>query len=217
MIPEPYLGLLVGAGLSIAASIITLVLSNYYSEKQWERSRCADKSDMVAEQVYSPLLFLSNMLPRTFGYLSGYLSGVVERKQYDDAEETLKFINEFISANRVSEEIKGIVLSKFNLINPKEFREDLHDLYFYVNELEWTLKEFRVEDFGSKEIARTKGTFKNLSKALDILAGSAVSLSVFLEKLLSVEKPNSELKYTKFFNKKIESTLVAALFPESHE
>jgi hypothetical protein len=216
MIPEPYLGLLVGASLSIVASIITLFLTNYYSDKQWKRSRNADKSDYVTEQVYSPLLFLFSELPRTLGYLSGYLEGIADRTEYDDSKDILEFKDEFIANNRISVEVKSIILNKYNLISPKEFRNDLRDLVFFADQLEWTLKEIKEDDFRVDEISKTKKLLKNLSKASSVLAASAISLSGFLEELISAtDKQNLKLQYTKFFDEKVGTQLSTFLFSQN--
>jgi uncharacterized protein YggT (Ycf19 family) len=80
MLPEPYGGLLLGAILTLVVSVITMFLTNYFSQKNWRSQKDFEQRRETLEQLYSPLYFLLDDLVYPLGFLNGYLNAITAEK-----------------------------------------------------------------------------------------------------------------------------------------
>jgi uncharacterized protein YggT (Ycf19 family) len=80
MLPEPYGGLLLGAILTLVVSVITMFLTNYFSQKNWRSQKDFEQRRETVEQLYSPLYFLLDDLVYPLGFLNGYLNAITAEK-----------------------------------------------------------------------------------------------------------------------------------------
>ena len=211
MISEPYLGLLVGAGLSVVASVITLVLSNYYSERQWKMSRNLDQIDKVVDKVYSPLLFQFSSLHRT---LTVFYGGLLSSSKEETSNLSLvRAKREFLSKN-LSLEMKKTLLNSFGLVNPKGFREDLREFYIYLNEIEWIMERISENDNENAKVPEEISIrLRNLSDAANELNEIAIKFESFLEQLIGKSNQTiSKIAYQRIFNEDLENKIEKSLY-----
>ena len=52
MVPEPYVGLIIGFILSIIASTASIVVTNRFTEKQWLREKKSDEWQETIQNIY---------------------------------------------------------------------------------------------------------------------------------------------------------------------
>jgi hypothetical protein len=150
MFTEPYDGLIVGSLLTLTVSIITMVLTNLFSERQAKRRKQTEHEQTLLEQVYSPLYFYMNDLIRKMGTLSGFLLNAKDGEGLKNIDpKNFTEILKQLSKDIESQFLRKLLENKLGLIEPLEFQKDLMYSLIFLEQFELrlsTIKETEFED-----------------------------------------------------------------------
>lgn len=210
MIPEPYLGLLVGSILTLIVSIVSIFLTNHFSERHWSKTKSIEQQEQLVEQVYSPLFFCLFEAPYHLGYIAGVLYGIQEDDLLDKAlqDRFLEWLRDYAKEQRRSDTIKNILLAKLGMISPTEFRRDIFLYCFFLGKFERKLRTIDENDFKKERIPLLQIKFQNLikfAKSFNALTSHFVS---FLEFLISKKgQLPSDYRYGTVIDDKIKNEL----------
>lgn len=127
MIPEEYVGLLVGTSITLIVSTISMILTNYFSQRKWLQQKEFEQKQETIQQVYSPLYFFLENLEYPFGVLKGSfkieLKGkgkdiVVPEKYLEDRARAMRKQIDYVN-------LKQIIEKNLAVLNPPQFRKEI--------------------------------------------------------------------------------------------
>ena len=210
MIPEPYLGLVVGSILTLIVSAVSVILANHYSERQWVKQRKLDEDKRAIEEVYSPLYLILFDMNYELGFIGGFFDSLLEtgisKKQIQTG--FIEWAQDYRKKEKPSQLIKSILRNKLGLIRPKDFRDEIFNLCLSLESFERRLAEIDTRTFENQEPSILEKRFKNYVKATAYYFHVSSHIRSFLDYLISNEpKVPSDHKYTKVLDITLEKKL----------
>ncbi len=127
MVLEQYSGLLLGTILTLFVSIISMILTNHFSERRWRHQKEFEQEQETIQQVYSPLYFFLENLEFPFSVLTGSFKIELEGKEEkivipeDFWAKRVKSMREQI--NHIN--LKRIIENNLAVLKPPEFRKEI--------------------------------------------------------------------------------------------
>lgn len=212
MLSEPYGSILFGAILvlitTIIGSIITLIIKNYTSEKQWLKKRVIQERATALEQVYSPLYFYFSDISGLSKSIAGLFSKAVKnantarfepKKSMSKLRTFRKELNTLV--------LRNLLQTKIGLIKPPTFRDDLFGFLFFIEYLEEKLNSVTETEFKTDDSIIIK-KFENYS----LLANGYFFITKYMYNFLKNEvfgkdTEISKLTYTQIINIKMSRKL----------
>jgi hypothetical protein len=211
MIPEEYVGLLVGTSLTLIVSIISMILTNYFSERRWQHQKEFEQKQETIQQVYSPLYFFLENLEYPFGVLKGSFKVDMEGK-----EEKIVVPEEYLEkrAKPMRDQIdhinlKRIIEKNLAVMKPPQFRKEIINFMQLLRVYE---ESFDMIDF--------HGDQNRIRKQLEIIGQVTVYfqeiiidfreflLENILDKVIDLDKISYQPILTKTLSDKVMQELV---------
>jgi hypothetical protein len=150
MIPEEYVGLLIGTGLTLFVSFVSMILTNYFSERRWRNQREFEQKDKTVQDVYSPLYFFLENLTYPLVVLKGSFKSDLDgtEKQIMISE---KYLQDRARAMRKQIDYKNlqqIIEKKLAVLKPPQFRAEIIG---FMQLLRFYEESFDMIDFDEKQ------------------------------------------------------------------
>lgn len=169
MIPEEYVGLLIGTSITLIVSIISMIFTNYFSERRWRRQKEFEQKEETIQEVYSPLYFFLENLEYPFGVLKGSF-----RVEMKGKEEEIVVPEEYLEnrAKAMRKQIdhvnlKRIIEKNLAVLKPPQFRKEIINFMQLLRIFE---ESFDMIDF--------QGEKSKIRKELEIIG----QVTVYLQK-----------------------------------
>jgi hypothetical protein len=198
VIPEPYLGLIVGSILTLIVSVVSIILTNHYSERQWVKQRKLDENKRITEEVYSPLYMLLYEINFELGYIGGYIQEFLKQDITNKDAQTafVEWAQDYNKKEKPSQLIKNILRTKLGLIKPIGFQRDIFYLGISLGYFEKRILGVNNYTFENQETSILKKRFQNYAKATAYYFHVSRHIMSFLDYLISNEgELTSDFKY----------------------
>lgn len=127
MIPEEYVGLLVGTIVTLIVSTISMVLTNHFSQRKWLQQKEFEQKQKTIQQVYSPLYFFLENLEYPFGILKGKFKIDLKGKEKDIVVPE-SYLRDRARAMRKQIDyvnLKQIIEQNLAVLKPPQFRKEI--------------------------------------------------------------------------------------------
>ena len=127
MIPEEYVGLLVGTIVTLTVSTISMILTNYFSQRKWLQQKEFEQKQKTIQQVYSPLYFFLENLEYPFGVLKGKFKIDFKGKEKDIVVPE-RYLRDRARAMRKQIDyvnLKQIIEQNLAVLKPPQFRKEI--------------------------------------------------------------------------------------------
>jgi hypothetical protein len=127
MIPEEYVGLLVGTGVTLIVSTISMILTNFFAQRKWLKQKEFEQKQETIQQVYSPLYFFLENLEYPFGVLRGSFKIELKGKKKDIVVPE-KYLQDRARAMRKQIDyvnLKQIIEKNLAVLKPPQFRKEI--------------------------------------------------------------------------------------------
>ena len=172
MIPEEYVGLIVGTGLTLFVSFISMILTNYFSERRWRNQKEFEQKDKTIQEVYSPLYFFLENLTYPMVVLKGSFQADLDgtKKQIMITE---KYLEDRARAMRKQIDYKNlqrIIEKNLAVLKPPQFRAEIIG---FMQLLRFYEESFDMIDFDGKQ--------SEINKELEIIG----EVTVYFLKIIS--------------------------------
>ncbi len=210
MVSDSVLILITGSFFTLAASIVSIFVQNYLSQKKEERNRDIAEKEMIIGQVYSPLNFVLMEHSHFWGKLHGNIEGIKIIGPSKLKPNELHEIIHDVLKNGKSEDVRKILITKLGFIKPVGFRSDLFYYFFFLDDLERRLSDISTKGLPVDE-AEAQQYLRGIRSAIEYLESVHSSLIGSVNDFLTKKNKSTDAEYKAVFNSATIEALIKSI------